>query len=96
MKLYSFFRSSAAYRVRIALALKGLSYDYLIVHLAKGEQYHPSSRPSIRRAWCRCWRKTGTGCTSLWPSCSTWTRPIPIHRCCRPTPSDATACARWR
>lgn len=39
MKLYNYFRSSAAYRVRIALALKGLSYDYVSVHLAKGEQY---------------------------------------------------------
>jgi len=41
MKLYNYFRSSAAYRLRIALALKGLSYDYLSVHLAKGEQYLP-------------------------------------------------------
>jgi maleylacetoacetate isomerase len=41
MKLYNYFRSSAAYRVRIALELKGLSYDYLSVHLAKGEQYLP-------------------------------------------------------
>ena len=38
MKLYSYFRSSAAYRVRIALALKGLEYEYLPVHLQKGEQ----------------------------------------------------------
>lgn len=37
MKLYSYFRSSASFRVRIALALKGLSYDYIAVHLAKGE-----------------------------------------------------------
>ena len=36
MKLYSFFRSSAAYRVRIALNLKGLTYDYLPVHLSRG------------------------------------------------------------
>jgi maleylacetoacetate isomerase len=42
MKLYGFWRSSAAYRVRIALALKGLSYDYLSVQLAKGEQYQPA------------------------------------------------------
>jgi maleylacetoacetate isomerase len=41
MKLYNYFRSSAAYRVRIALALKGLSYDYVSVHLANGEQYSP-------------------------------------------------------
>lgn len=38
MELYNFFRSSASYRVRIALALKGLSYDYKAVHLPAGEQ----------------------------------------------------------
>ena len=37
MELYNFFRSSASYRVRIALALKGLDYAYLPVHLAKSE-----------------------------------------------------------
>ncbi|RZI40741.1 maleylacetoacetate isomerase [Herbaspirillum sp. HC18] len=40
MKLYSYWRSSASYRVRIALNLKGLSYDIVPVHLVKngGEQ----------------------------------------------------------
>ena len=40
LKLYSYFRSSAAYRVRIALNLKGLSYEILPVHLTRegGEQ----------------------------------------------------------
>ena len=38
MKLYNYFRSSASFRVRIALALKGLRYEYLPIHLAKGEQ----------------------------------------------------------
>ena len=39
MQLYSYFRSSASYRVRIALALKGLDYDYLSVQLVKNEQF---------------------------------------------------------
>jgi maleylpyruvate isomerase len=37
MKLHGYFRSSASYRVRIALNLKGLSADHLPHHLRKGE-----------------------------------------------------------
>ena len=37
MELFSYFRSSAAWRVRIALALKGLDFDYRAVHLLKNE-----------------------------------------------------------
>jgi len=42
MQLYNYFRSSASYRVRIALALKGLAYDYKSVHLAKNEHFQES------------------------------------------------------
>jgi maleylacetoacetate isomerase len=38
MELFNYFRSSASYRVRIGLALKGLAYDYRSVHLQKNEQ----------------------------------------------------------
>lgn len=43
MKLYSYFRSSAAYRVRIALNLKGLPYGMVSIHLTKdgGQQRKP-------------------------------------------------------
>ena len=42
MKLYGYWRSSATYRVRIALALKNLAYDYEPVNLLKGEQREPA------------------------------------------------------
>jgi maleylacetoacetate isomerase len=46
LRLYSFWRSSAAYRVRIALNLKQLSYDILPVHLLRdgGEQHNAAFR----------------------------------------------------
>jgi maleylpyruvate isomerase len=42
MRLHGYFRSSASYRVRIALNLKGLSAEHLPHHLRKGEQCAPS------------------------------------------------------
>ena len=42
MKLHGYFRSSASYRVRIALNLKGLSAEHLPHHLRKGEQRDPA------------------------------------------------------
>lgn len=46
MKLYTYFRSSAAYRVRIALNLKGIDYDSIPVHLLQdgGQQLLPAYR----------------------------------------------------
>src|SRR5512142_930235 len=46
MKLYTFFRSSASYRVRIALNIKGLQYEQVPIHLRRdgGEQFGPAYR----------------------------------------------------
>ena len=46
MKLYSYFRSSAAYRVRIALNVKGLTYETVPVHLIKDGGHN--KRPEYR------------------------------------------------
>lgn len=46
MKLYSYFRSSAAYRVRIALNFKGLAYETVSVHLVKDGGHN--RRPEFR------------------------------------------------
>lgn len=48
LTLYTYFRSSAAYRVRIALNLKGLKPDYRFVHLLKdGGQQHDDSYKAL-------------------------------------------------
>src|ERR1700746_2907540 len=49
MKLHGYFRSSAAYRVRIALNLKGLRAEHLSHHLRKGEQCAPLGQEREKR-----------------------------------------------
>ena len=44
LRLYSYWRSSSAWRVRIALGLKGLDYRYTAVNLAEGEQWSEAQR----------------------------------------------------
>lgn len=48
LALYSYFRSSAAFRVRIALELKGADYRIIPVNLLAGEQREPAFRARIR------------------------------------------------
>ncbi len=44
LKLYNYYRSSTSFRVRIALELKKLDYEYIPVHLLKAEQNQPEYR----------------------------------------------------
>ena len=70
MQLYNYFRSSASFRVRIALQIKGLDYDYLPVHLVKGEHKDPeylrretarlAARPSLEDWLERTRRRPGS------------------------------------
>jgi maleylacetoacetate isomerase len=47
--LHSYWRATAPYRVRIALALKGLAFDYVAVNLLKGEQGAAPYKPALNR-----------------------------------------------
>jgi glutathione S-transferase len=55
MKLHNYFRSSASFRVRIALNLKGLVYEYVPVHLGKGEHKQRNSVTFRQTVLCQCW-----------------------------------------
>lgn len=49
MRLFNYWRSSASYRVRLALGFKGLAYEYIPVNLAQGAQHQPEHR--ARNPW---------------------------------------------
>ena len=55
MKLYDYFRSSAAFRVRIALNLKRLSYERAFIHLRRNDQRpkKPSAQSPKPKAQCQ-------------------------------------------
>jgi hypothetical protein len=60
MKLYTYFRSSAAYRTRIALNLKGVTTEQISIHLTRtaASSIRRSIARSIRSAACRRSRST--------------------------------------
>jgi glutathione S-transferase len=56
--LHGAWRSSAAYRVRIGLNLKGLAYETAPVNLVDNQHQAPPSPRSIRRSWSLPWWST--------------------------------------
>ena len=88
MKLYTYFRSSAAYRVRIALNLKGLEYE--ITAAARSRRRRAARQPTISRSIpkdsCRSSWTAQRGSPSRSRSSSISRRLIPSRRCCRVMP----------
>ena len=89
MKLFGYYRSSAAFRVRIALNLKGLQVDHRFVHLRKGEQSAPEYG-ALNPAGARSSRdrRSARSLPSRLPSSSIWKKPIRNRRCCPRTPIE--------
>ena len=91
MQLYSYFRSSAAYRVRIALNLKGLSYEYVPVHLLKdgGQQLSADYRKLNPTALVPTLIDGDAVIGQSLAIIEYRKKPIRRRRCCRPTQSAA-------
>ena len=97
MKLYTYWRSLATFRVRIALNLKGLKYEAIYVDLDGGQQNKSDYKavnpqmviPSLVE-------DDGNMLFQSWRSWNTSTRPTPSRRCCRRIRGAAPACARCR
>ena len=97
MKLYNYFRSSASFRVRIALNLKGLAYDYVPVHLAKGEQKQPEFAALTAEGLVPLLElDDGQRLTQSMAIIEYLTKRIRSPRCCPATRWGGHACARWR
>ena len=98
MKLFSFWRSLATYRVRIALNLKGLNPEVIEVNLMKGHQRDPKFRdvnPMMATAGAGR-RRRARRCLNRWRSSNISTRPIQSRRCCHATRKPARGFAGWR
>ena len=96
MELYNYFRSSASYRVRIALALKGLAYDYKSVHLANNEQFNESYASVSASRLVPLLRDGDHTLTQSLAIIEYLDETHPSRRCCLQTPPNVRACARWR
>src|SRR5271170_6519811 len=50
MKLYTYYRSQASFRVRIAMNLKGLTHEDTYLHLEKGDQFDPAYNSPLTKS----------------------------------------------
>jgi hypothetical protein len=57
-KLHGFFRSGASYRVRVALALKGIDYDGAFTACVLASSAPRPIWRSTRKGWCPRWKST--------------------------------------
>ncbi len=87
--LYDYWSSSSAYRVRIALALKGIAYRRVVIRRLDGIEEPGLLRASIRKASCRRSRSPASPAGPVDArSWSIWRSAGPTRRCCPPAPEE--------
>ena len=94
--LHDYFRSSASYRVRIALNLKGVDYDQHNVNLAHGDQKLAAFRARNPQGLVPCLEIDGHFLTQSLAICDYSTPPTRRTRSCRAIPPTAPTSSRWR
>src|SRR5208283_5404564 len=93
MKLYGYFRSSAAFRVRIALNLKKLDYETAAVHLRRNDQTRPDYLRVNPQGLVPTLEHGDRTLIQSLRSSNISTRPIPTRLCCRGSGLIGRGCA---
>jgi len=93
MKLYTYYRSQASFRVRIALNLKGLAREDCFLHLEKGDQFAAEYRAINPQMVVPTLIDGDVKLFQSRPSLNIWTRSIPIRRCFPATQRREPGCA---
>ena len=97
MILHGYWRSGTSYRTRIALNLKGLTYQTAPVDLRKGEQKSDAYLALNPQGLVPALETDhGLVLTQSRPFWSGWRRPIRPRPCCPRTPLTGPWCAPWR
>ena len=92
VKLYGFWRSLAAYRVRVALKLKGIDYQEIPVNLLAGGQHDPAYLAINPQGAVPAFRACHSLCFNRWQSLITLTMPIHNRRSCQAMQPSGLAC----
>ena len=96
MQLYNFFRSGTSHRLRIALNLKGLCYDYVAVDLRTNAHQSAAFKALNPQGLVPALQHEGRVLIQS-PAIIEWLEErYPSRRCCRRMPTRAPRCVRWQ